>query len=141
MPSHPPGENPKRIVAESYDRIANEYLAWRGLDDSGHPRAEVHARLGSPAVLPEPAAVARGPHQVEALAAKERTPGRIELRALGSEARSTTVAALLPAPLHEVLDLPRGAAPAVWRRGRRLQPEDAVQDGDVLDLVTVISGG
>ena len=54
---------------------------------------------------------------------------------------SSTVAALLPAPLREVLDLRAGTAPAVWRRGRRLEPGDDVEDGDVLDLVTVISGG
>ena len=29
MPSHPSGHSPKRIVAEGYDRIAKEYLAWR----------------------------------------------------------------------------------------------------------------
>ncbi len=29
MPSHPSGHNPKRIVAEGYDRIAAEYLHWR----------------------------------------------------------------------------------------------------------------
>lgn len=29
LPSHPSGLNPKRIVAEGYDRIAKEYLRWR----------------------------------------------------------------------------------------------------------------
>jgi len=121
--------------------MLDEYLDWRGLDEAGHPRAEMRAGLGSPAVLRSAQAGPRGARQVEAFAATERARGRIELCVLGSQSGSTTVEALLPAPLQDVLDLREGTAPAVWRRGRRLEPGDAIRDGDVLDLVTVISGG
>jgi sulfur carrier protein ThiS len=61
----------------------------------------------------------------------------------------------LPASVQEILrsaaaekppasaQLLRGGepVPAVWRAGTRLAPGDAVSSGDVLELVTAISGG
>jgi hypothetical protein len=61
----------------------------------------------------------------------------------------------LPAPVEEVLRRAAerrstagerlfaggGLVPAVWRAGRRLSARDAVAPGDVLELVTAISGG
>ncbi|HEX6882313.1 MAG TPA: hypothetical protein VF530_02970, partial [Planctomycetota bacterium] len=57
-----------------------------------------------------------------------------------------TVAAVLAdaatsAPARALLFHHATLVPAVWRAGRRLAAEDEVQPGDVLDLVTAISGG
>jgi aldehyde:ferredoxin oxidoreductase len=144
--------------------MLDEYRALRGLDGDGRPSAAALERLATPALLelglgtlaPEPTA---GAVEIEAAPPRSRAPGRVVVRASGP------LAALLGARRELELVLPcsttetlrvlaqgdaRAAAglfagkqlvPAVWRRGRRLAPEDAVASGDELELVTAIPGG
>ncbi len=139
--------------------MLDEYLWMRGLDEHGFPRPEALARLGTPRVLDldlERLACAASPAPAPPQA---RSPGRVSLRASGPLARvlgdERELELELPATLVSLLE--HAAAndahvrsqlftgtrliPAVWRSGRRLMREDWIESGDVLDLVTAISGG
>ncbi len=147
--------------------MLEEYRRWRGLDEEGHVRAEVRARLGTPAVLDlvgaaggeagsesARASCAVRPTSLAEGSAERRAPpahGRVELRA----SSTAFVDMELPARLLEVLAraessqsslcgrlVSRGQPiPAVWRAGERLDADALVVAGDVLELVTAISGG
>jgi hypothetical protein len=148
-----------RLLLEAPGML-DEYLALRGLDAEGRLRGEARAALGTPRVLnlahlepptsispsrpaPPQAGATRGPVTV-------RSSGSIA-EVLGSP---RTVAVTAPATVAAVLREAAGTGPArallfrehvlvpsVWRAGRRLDAEDEVRPGDVLDLLTAISGG
>jgi len=144
--------------------MLDEYLLLRGVDERGFPRDEVLRRLGTPEVLdvdarlqgfraPDRAATQRSP------AREARAPGRVSLRSSGTLGQllrgereleldlPTTLedvlkqAALDDASLRSQLFAGERLIPAVWRSGQRLAREDRIESGDVLDLVTAISGG
>ena len=86
----------------------------------------------------------------------EREPGRVVLRSGGPLAaalgRELALELELPSGLEEVLgraarerpaaaELLASPGPVVYRRGERLDPGSPVRDGDVLELLLVISGG
>ncbi|MFN0007339.1 MAG: aldehyde ferredoxin oxidoreductase C-terminal domain-containing protein [Planctomycetota bacterium] len=142
-----------------------EYSSWRGLDASGGPSARAWELLGEDALLD--LAGASGSEPIRAskrLATKIREHGRVHLRCHGPLARElgatgpadlVEVETDLPASLREVLAaaardhprarrhlLQRGApVPAAYRVSRRLDPEDPVEAGDILDLVVALTGG
>lgn len=144
-----------------------EYSSLRGLDGSGGPSAGAWELLGQDAVLDvggsldaEEATDSGG-----ILAPKgTRERGRVLLRCHGPLARElgatgpadlVEVETDLPASLREVLDaaardhprarrhlFQRGApVPAAYRVSRRLDPEDSIEAGDILDLVVALTGG
>ncbi len=137
--------------------MLSDYLELRGLDEEGYPEASALDRLGSPDLLPPVRKAPRAEEREPPSAARARgtvhlrSVGALE-RALGSEA---SVSLDLPAPVLDVLaakaaESPELAGqlvrdgrtiPSVWREGKRLNPGDWVEDGDVLELVAAISGG
>ena len=141
-----------------------EYRDYRGLDALDAPRAERRDQLGTPRVLArESCATSTALAEGEALPgpaeSEPRCEGVVELRASGPLAEALGPGARirlnLPAPVREVLmrtaerdaSIARQlwrrdqAIPSVWRDGERLEPGALVRAGDVLDLVTAISGG
>ena len=142
--------------------MLEEYLALRGLDDEGRPRAETSARLGTPELLDLARAALAGAAEGTELAEHASAAagrGRVTLRASGGLAlvlgATRELELALPATVAGALrafaDADEAArvrlfsgeqlVPAVWRAGRRLAPADAVASGDVLELVTAIGGG
>lgn len=161
-PALAPSEEWLRCVRE-HPQGWPEYALRRGLDAHGRPTARAWARIGSVELL-ELLSLEREPDDgraraVAAAATRPREPGRVLLRASGALARrlgrERSFAHSLPCSLSELLRAlaasePDCAAwlvldgrivPASYRDGRRVDAEDAVHDGDVLDLVVAISGG
>jgi aldehyde:ferredoxin oxidoreductase len=139
--------------------MLDEYTALRGLDGRGAPTPERLAALGTPDALARPETEDAPAESPARPAPSAGAVGRVELRALGplGEVLGAGGGVELPLPT-TVLEVLRGAAdadarlgrhlldgerpiPAVWRAGARLQPDAEVHAGDVLDLVTAISGG
>jgi aldehyde:ferredoxin oxidoreductase len=138
----------------------DEYAALRGLDGSGRLTGEAKRRFESgeradPAGALAPVA-ASAPRSVEAGAPRARGTVRLRLGAALAKVgeRVVEVAADLPAPVGEIAraaarsDAALGALydgerllPAVYRGGARLDASSLARDGDVLDLVLVVSGG
>ena len=136
-----------------------EYAALRGLDPSGGPSPEAWSRLGRESIL-EIADLRDAGTTGRAPAQAPRARGRVLLRGSGPLAKALGESAVdidmdLPASLREVLAAaasarPKAAphlvrdgepVPAVFRRKRRLEAEDLLQDGDEIDLVVALSGG
>jgi len=131
--------------------MLDEYRVLRGLDERGRPSPRARAAFGTPQLLAL-AHCADGP-QPDARAPTQRRCARVRLRA-AELAAGTELELLLPAPLAEVLEVLRAEPalaagrfhagrflPAVFRGGRRLGPDELVQAGDELELVSVIGGG
>ncbi len=161
-----PDQDRPRWARERLERpgMLDEYLLLRGLDQGGIPRAEVVGLLGTPEVIRQgyaqlaPAPLARHSGELRALP-EQRRRGRVELRSVGPLARALggerELELELPATLAQVLERASQSdallraqlfagervIPSVWRAGRRLMPDDAIESGDVLELVTAISGG
>jgi aldehyde:ferredoxin oxidoreductase len=140
--------------------MLDEYRALRGLDQVGAPSPPALAHFGTPGVLELGLASLSSPAEVaRAAPAVARVLGRVTLRAGGELAQAIgercELELALPASVQEILraaaaEKPPARAqllragepvPAVWRAGRRLAAGDRVAAGDVLDLVTAISGG
>lgn len=136
-----------------------EYLELRGADETGAPTDAARARLGCTELLDVGrAALTAGAPALPARAApRPAAPavlGTFVLRSAAGAA-TTSVSLALPATLRAALaqaaaehaelarELFHGGElrASVWRAGRRLGPEELVSAGDVLDLVTAISGG
>lgn len=141
--------------------MAREYHRWRGLEDDGTPSQAARRAVGTAGVLEfaarEPAEPRTEPERTRAPVAARRA-GSIRLRAFGALARALGDEPLCvetPLTLAELTsalerERPRAASrlvsggrllAAAYRRGTRVAEDDAIEDGDVLDLVLVTSGG
>jgi aldehyde:ferredoxin oxidoreductase len=151
--------------------MAPEYARCRGLTAEGRLEAGVLAAVGSlraaqpwealEAETPEAAvagATTAAPLSVEPPRIEARRLGRIHCRAVGplGAALDPSWTLELPCRLREALehaagvhpsatthlfDAQRGVRVAVFRAGARIGPDELVQAGDTLDLVSAISGG
>lgn len=140
--------------------MAPEYRAFRGLQPGGAPTAAAREALGTARILelagsgiPSPPAPPASP------APAPTAPGAVVLRSSGTLAERLGPRARLelrlPATVRAVLERaaehwPAAAdhlfsngrpLPAVYRDGVRVGSEEAVTDGDGLDLVLAVSGG
>lgn len=141
--------------------LLSEYLACRGIEDSGALVARSEAALDAAGFrrLAEGLGESNGGHpELVASTVSERKVGTVQVRAFGALGEALSVepqSAQLPAAVGEFLHelarrhpgvadrLVRGDAvlPAVYRGGVRLGAGDLVRAGDTLDLVLVTAGG
>ena len=145
--------------------MLDEYHRVRGLDPDGRPTPAVRALLARPALVDRLRSEVGDDRAASSFPADdedrshESSTGTVEVRALGSLGdalgRQRRIAVRLPRPaidlLRELADEDPALAarlfangrpiPAIWRDGTLLPPETRVAAGDVLDLVTAISGG
>jgi len=138
--------------------MLDEYQALRGLDAGSRLTAAARAALGSSGVLTLGPGLPDADSTPTTASHAAATHGRITVRTSGALAEAlgasltldvhfpTTVAGALAGAAPDssaraLLFHQDALLPSVWRHGQRLAAEDEVRPGDVLDLVTAISGG